>query len=215
MRGASSDASGNGVGVGGAAGSGGLVLVLHKMCPFAQRAWLGLEESGLPYTLRECELYPKPKWLLEINPKGKVPVLMDEEGRPIVESEVIVDAIAARAPGLANESGDADAARRVSSWRRILNTELLPAGEGAKLGGRMEPLNRVLRKMDELVQGPFVAGDAFGVAEVSAAPMLQRLFEERLVPSDCARLHDWWRAVSERPAFQQTKLSPGSYWWWW
>jgi len=39
------------------------VLVMHRKCPFAQRAWFGFEESGLEYTLRECELYPKAHWL--------------------------------------------------------------------------------------------------------------------------------------------------------
>ena len=33
-----------------------LVLVMNKLCPFAQRAWLALEESGMSYKLHEVGL---------------------------------------------------------------------------------------------------------------------------------------------------------------
>eukprot|EP00746_Dinoflagellata_sp_MGD_P040030 gnl/MRDRNA2_/MRDRNA2_196622_c0_seq1.p1 gnl/MRDRNA2_/MRDRNA2_196622_c0~~gnl/MRDRNA2_/MRDRNA2_196622_c0_seq1.p1 ORF type:complete len:197 (+),score=39.17 gnl/MRDRNA2_/MRDRNA2_196622_c0_seq1:110-700(+) len=187
----------------------GLYLVTHKMCPFAQRAWLGLEESGLPFELRETELYPKPQWLLKLNSKGKVPVLVDD-GRVIVESEKIVEHIADKASVQSRDSEKA-----VAEWRRIINQELLPAGEDAKLGGNDNRIQDVFGKLDNLILGPFVAGDTFGIAEFSAAPMLQRLFEENMVPKKFAKLHMWWQSVSQRPSFQKTKLPPGSYWWWW
>ncbi|CAK0865736.1 unnamed protein product [Prorocentrum cordatum] len=192
-----------------------LVLVGHPMCPFAQRAWFGIEEAGLEYELRECELYPKPKWLWKINPNGKVPVLLDEAGRPIVESEVIVDAIAERASPALGVGSDADA-EVISSWRRLVNEELLPAGRAAKCGGsRAAGLGAVLRQMDSLVAGPFVAGEEISVADVSAAPMMQRLFEDGMVPAELAKLHAWWAEVSQRPAFRKTALPAGQYWWWW
>eukprot|EP00928_Gymnodinium_smaydae_P082508 TRINITY_DN65848_c0_g1_i1.p2 TRINITY_DN65848_c0_g1~~TRINITY_DN65848_c0_g1_i1.p2 ORF type:complete len:216 (+),score=49.87 TRINITY_DN65848_c0_g1_i1:69-650(+) len=185
--------------------SKGLILVGNKMCPFAQRAWFCLEESGLTYTHRECELYPKPQWLLDINPKGKVPVLIDE-GKAVVESEVIVDLIVQKA------KIDAADPERSASFRRVLNEELMPAVER---GRRRADVDAALGRLDDLVLGPYVLGDALSVADISAAPMLQRLFEDDQVSKDNRKLHAWWAAVSDRPAFKKTKLARGSYWWWW
>mmetsp|Transcript_3262 Transcript_3262/g.8994 ORF Transcript_3262/g.8994 Transcript_3262/m.8994 type:complete len:195 (-) Transcript_3262:40-624(-) len=185
--------------------SRGLILVGNRMCPFAQRAWFGLEESGLSYEHCECQLYPKPQWLLDINPRGKVPVLVDE-GKAVVESEVIVDVIAEKARHI-----DPDA-QRTAAWRGVVNDEVLPAGES----GRRSALQAAFAKLDAMVAaGPYVHGTAFGVADISAAPMLQRLFEDGQVPKEFVNLHNWWEHVSQRPAFVKTKLAPGSYWWWW
>ena len=38
------------------AGAKDYVLVMHEMCPFAQRAWFALEESGLTFRLKEVGL---------------------------------------------------------------------------------------------------------------------------------------------------------------
>eukprot|EP00929_Paragymnodinium_shiwhaense_P006523 TRINITY_DN11008_c0_g3_i1.p1 TRINITY_DN11008_c0_g3~~TRINITY_DN11008_c0_g3_i1.p1 ORF type:complete len:175 (+),score=31.76 TRINITY_DN11008_c0_g3_i1:818-1342(+) len=164
----------------------GLVLVGNKMCPFAQRAWFALEESGLAYTHCECQLYPKPKWLLDINPRGKVPVLV-ENGKATIESEVIVDLVASKV-----SLSDPDE-ERTAKWRKALNKELMPAGQAGNKGR----LRSALVSLDEL--------------------MLQRIFEDGRggVPEECKRLHAWWAAISERPAFQKTKLDAGQYWWWW
>lgn len=183
-----------------------LVLVINRKCPFAQRAWLGLEESGLKYEVWECCLSPKPQWLLDLNPKGRVPVLIDEDGNSIDESEVIIDAIAARAPSAFGEGVEAE---RVASWRDIVSNELLPAREHAKRYRDREYLDSVLDRLDSLVVGPYVAGDAFTLADVSAAPVMQRFFEDDFVPGRYSRLHAWWKAVQSRPSFKKTKLGPG------
>lgn len=188
--------------------AGELVLLTHRMCPFAQRARFALQESGLPCTVREIELHQKPRWFLELNPEGRVPVMVDEAGRAIVESERIVDEVAARAPGRFGGGCQAE-------WRGVVNDELLPAGRRAKLFGVRSALPPVLERLDGLVGSPFVAGDTFGAGDVSAAPIFQRLFEAGMVPESFRHLHSWWAVVSRRPAFMQTRSAMGSYWWWW
>ena len=77
------------------AGAKDYVLVMHQMCPFAQRAWFALEESGLSFQLKEVGLGSS--LVYDLNPKGLVPVLVDPDGKVIAESEDIVDTIAERA----------------------------------------------------------------------------------------------------------------------
>eukprot|EP00438_Fugacium_kawagutii_P021237 Skav201653 [mRNA] locus=scaffold3160:213651:214514:+ [translate_table: standard] len=188
------------------AGAKDYVLVMHQMCPFAQRAWFALEESGLDFHLKEVGLGSS--LVYDLNPKGLVPVLVDPDGKVIAESEDIVDMIAERA-------GKASDAVEVRSVRQLVNQRLLAAGKKAKLFGQGAggDLGPVLQDLDKLVVGPFMAGDEVTAADISAAPMLQRLFEDSLVPSSCSNLHAWWKAINARPSFQKTMVR--SYWWWW
>uniref|UniRef100_A0A1I8F2T9 Glutathione transferase n=1 Tax=Macrostomum lignano TaxID=282301 RepID=A0A1I8F2T9_9PLAT len=58
------------------AGEDALVLFESKFCPFCQRVVLALNQRGIPYQSVYINLSAKPEWFAEINPGGKVPVLM-------------------------------------------------------------------------------------------------------------------------------------------
>ena len=62
------------------------VLFSFRRCPYAIRARLALQVSGVPYDLREVSLKNKPIELLAASPKGTVPVLMLPDGQVIDES---------------------------------------------------------------------------------------------------------------------------------
>ncbi len=62
------------------------VLYSFRRCPYAMRARLALQVSGLPYALREVALKNKPAELLAASPKGTVPVLVLTNGQVIDES---------------------------------------------------------------------------------------------------------------------------------
>lgn len=56
--------------------SDNLVLWSARVCPWAQRVTLALEETGLKHTIKEIDLQAKPSFYNErINPASKVPVL--------------------------------------------------------------------------------------------------------------------------------------------
>eukprot|EP00439_Symbiodinium_sp_Y106_P083586 s273_g23.t2 len=121
----------------------------------------------------------------DLNPKGLVPVLVDPSGKVTVESEDIVDAIAEKSSKALSAAASPDAVE----IRRLINQRLLPAGKQAKMFGQQADLGPVLQALDKLVAGPFMVGDEVTVADISAAPMLQRLFEDGMVPkpncTDC------------------------------
>lgn len=62
------------------------VLYSFRRCPYAMRARMSLIYAGIPVHLREIELRNKPEHMLEISPKGTVPVLQLTDGRVIDES---------------------------------------------------------------------------------------------------------------------------------
>ena len=62
------------------------VLYSFRRCPYAMRARMALSVSGAPYEHREVVLRDKPPQMLEVSPKGTVPVLVTAEGEVLEES---------------------------------------------------------------------------------------------------------------------------------
>ncbi|SNY91884.1 Glutathione S-transferase [Cohaesibacter sp. ES.047] len=62
------------------------LLYSFRRCPYAMRGRMGLWASGIKVELREIVLRDKPAHMLEISPKGTVPVLQLPDGRVVDES---------------------------------------------------------------------------------------------------------------------------------
>jgi glutathione S-transferase len=62
------------------------ILYSFRRCPYAIRARLALSASAQQCELREVVLREKPQEMLEVSPKGTVPVLVDLDGRVLDES---------------------------------------------------------------------------------------------------------------------------------
>ena len=50
-------------------------LIVHPICPFAQRALMVWSFKGVQGQVTEVDLFEKPAWFLALNPEGKVPTL--------------------------------------------------------------------------------------------------------------------------------------------
>ena len=66
------------------------VLYSFRRCPYAMRARLAVTVSGQKVKLREVVLREKPDHMLEISPKGTVPVLLLDDGAVFEESRDIM-----------------------------------------------------------------------------------------------------------------------------
>lgn len=62
------------------------VLYSFRRCPYAMRARMGLVAAAKTVWLREVVLRDKPNEMLQVSPKGTVPVLVTAGGRVIEES---------------------------------------------------------------------------------------------------------------------------------
>eukprot|EP00903_Cladosiphon_okamuranus_P009111 g8705.t1 len=175
-------------------------FVTNTKCPYAQRTWIALEETATAYEMKEISLYGaggKPRWFMDLNPKGEVPVLV-VNGSPIVGSEDTVDYLM-----------QGELSPEARQWRSIVNDRLKPVGKRAVFSGGSESdrvaLNAVLEDLEAClphgssdgVGGPFSAADA------SAFPFLQRIHGEFGFPSDCRRLKAWSSTNSRLTFVQQ------------
>ena len=62
------------------------ILYSFRRCPYAMRARMALAVSGVEVELREVVLRDKPAEMLEVSPKGTVPVLVLPDGEVLEES---------------------------------------------------------------------------------------------------------------------------------
>jgi glutathione S-transferase len=85
------------------------ILYSFRRCPYAMRARLAIKVSGVAVELREVVLRDKPAAMLEVSPKGTVPVLVIEKKQVIDESlDIMLWALERRDPEgwLAPDMGD-------------------------------------------------------------------------------------------------------------
>ena len=66
------------------------ILYSFKRCPYAMRARMAIKLANIPCEIREIKLNNKPGHMLEVSPKGTVPVLV-LENRIIDESNEIIE----------------------------------------------------------------------------------------------------------------------------
>ena len=62
------------------------VLYSYRRCPYAMRARMALRYSGIAVEIREISFKSKPRHMLNVSPKGTVPVLVLPGGKVIDES---------------------------------------------------------------------------------------------------------------------------------
>ena len=86
------------------------ILYSFRRCPYAMRARWALLEAGLLVQWREIALKQKPAEMLQVSPKGTVPVLVLSDGTVIDESLAVMEwALDQADPRRLREAGNASA----------------------------------------------------------------------------------------------------------
>lgn len=204
-------------------------FITNTMCPFAQKAWLALEVSKLPYEMEEISLYGrngKPDWFLKLNPKGTVPVVVANGGAVVFpDSDVILDqfetktnttkAVLQGSVPLYPPADRQDVRTQIEEWRKRINA-MLPDGKQAVLSGKLtSKLDQHLQGMEDAVIEPYLASQRCTTADCHAFPFVWRLAQEYSseFPTQYPKLSKWLQFCAEQPSFATTIQS--SWWWWW
>ena len=66
------------------------ILYSFRRCPYAMRARMAIAYADVSVGLREVVLKEKPPAMLDVSPKGTVPVVIDIDGRIIEESRDVM-----------------------------------------------------------------------------------------------------------------------------
>ncbi|NVN10159.1 glutathione S-transferase N-terminal domain-containing protein [Nguyenibacter vanlangensis] len=190
--------------------------------PNSVKVPIALEELGLSYTLHGVNVRKgeqKTPEFLALNPNGKVPVLLDRtvENGPFVltESAAILVYLAEKTGQLLPAGGDARA--RVFEQLFFHASGLSPAfgqsGFFQRFAAEPQPIaierfsseaKRTLGVLDGvLANRPFVAGEAFTIADIAHFGWLWRRAFAGVSFEDAPNVARWYGTIEARPAVRR------------
>jgi glutathione S-transferase len=166
---------------------------------------VALEEKAIPWTGREIDLGSKPPELLALNPKGGVPVLVDD-GTTVVESLAILEHLDGRSPepSLFPQRVGREAVKLAYDRVNGLFAPHLPKvarGSPDERAEALREIRRALTALDGEIPGNGYLLGAFSAADLALASFVAKLPPAwRPVPMGLDGLARWERAVMDRPA---------------
>ena len=154
------------------------------------------------------DLKNKPRELFELNPYGKVPVLVDGEG-VIYESAIINEYLDERYPTVPLMPHDPLLRSRARIWIDFANTRLQRAAGYVAHGYQVE---RSRQEVQEFLHGlnaemrdrVYIAGD-YSLADITFIPFFCRLERyQTTIGDDLPHVRRWMARLLDRPAVRRT-----------
>ncbi|MGO2498533.1 MAG: glutathione S-transferase [Vibrio litoralis] len=180
------------------------VLYSLRNCPFAMRARMAIYRSQVPVLLRDIVLSDKPPEMLEVSPKGTVPVVVTSCGTVIEESaEVMLWALSENDPEDLLLSTNPDMLDSMHGLIHQFDTEFKPCLEAYRAAKRYHEPNLVeCRQACEkylcelevrLTQHSFLMADQESLADLALLPFIRQF----------ARVERQWYLQSPYPKLRQ------------
>lgn len=199
-----------------------IMLTLYDYLPSqnAYKVRLLLNHLKMPYRTELVAIFEgegqRPEYLA-INPTGAVPAIRLDDGRVLAESNAILGFLA---EGSAYLPSDRFERAKVEQWLSFECNYVEPAigtlrhwimtGKDARrsrelVDSRRNASLKALRILDrELAERPFIAGDAYSIADMSLFAYTGRAHEANLPLSDFSAVCAWIDRVKAQPGFLET-----------
>jgi glutathione S-transferase len=188
-------------------------------CSFAPH--VTLREAGFPFTLvrfdRETHALEGGGRLEDLNDKGRVPVLVLDDGQRLTEVAVVCQYIADQRPGsgLAPKAGTMER-YRLQEWLNFLATEIhkpywpLFHGPDVAQPSARETLDRQFSWIEnKLGSRPFLMGESFTIADAYLLTMVNWMRPAGLDPGRWPGLKAYRSRLSERPSVRAALEAEG------
>ena len=214
-------------------------LFHHPLCPFSRKVRLFLAEKNLDFTLQIEPFWKKRPEFLDLNPAGKVPVLIDHN-RVISNSYVICEYLDEAYDSLSligDSVSDRAEARRISAWmdesfhdqvgHKIIYEKLFKRyfetthPDSAQIRAAITTMHDYLGYITWLIERRnWLAGEKFSVADLTTAAHLSTLDYLNHIPwEDYPEIKEWYCRIKSRPSFrpllsdQMPGVQPPKHYW--
>jgi glutathione S-transferase len=198
---------------------------LHHLwlSPFSRKVRLVLKEKNLDFDMKVEPVWERRPEFLAINPAGEVPVLVEPDGMILSDSTAIVEFLEETYPERLLIGGDAAEraeTRRLVAWfdvkfNREVTVNLVDEKMMKRFLGLGQPNSQAIRAgcnnikhhldyIGYLVdRRSYLAGDSFGLADITAAAHLSSVDYLGDVPWDQHEgAKEWYARVKSRPSFR-------------
>ena len=193
------------------------------LSPFSRKVRIMLVEKGLEAELRLEKVWERRDEFLAINPAGKVPVMVEENGIVLSDSYAICEYIEEthpQPPLLGKDPYARAETRRIIAWfdgkfSREVSANLLYEKVVKRFLGMGEPNSQAIRAgttnihthLDYIAyltdQRNWLAGDDFSLADIAAAAHISALDYLGDVPwHEHKGAKDWYARAKSRPSFR-------------
>ena len=198
-------------------------LFHHPLCPFSRKVRVVLKEKNLDFELMPERVWERRPEYLEMNPAGEVPVMVEPDGKVIVDSGVIceyLEEVYRDRLLMGIDPVDRAEIRRLVAWFDLkMNREVTLNLVGEKMMKRMmgygNPNSSAIRAGHSNIRyhldyigflverRRWLAGDHFSLADIAAAAHLSTLDYIGDVPwASHEPAKDWYARIKSRPAFR-------------
>lgn len=153
------------------------ILYSFRRCPYAMRARMALRVSGAEYEHREVVLRDKPSEMLEVSPKGTVPVLVTGEGVLEESLDIMRWALRRSDPEGWLERDDPDLLAAIDGpFKHHLDRfKYSTRYEGADPVAHGQAALDHLRSLEgRLASSPYLCGDLRGFADIAIFPFVRQ-----------------------------------------
>ena len=172
------------------------ILYSYRRCPYAMRARMALRYSGITVEIREITFSNKPRHMLQISPKGTVPVLVLPSGGVLEESlDIMHWAVAQRDPDNWLQGNDADLIdENDNCFKLALDQYKYATQEKSAKKYRTEGEVFLAKLESRLKQHVYLCGDSLSFTDIAISPFVRQFaavdevwFEGTAYP----KLKDW------------------------
>ncbi|KAL7591907.1 probable glutathione S-transferase parC [Lactuca sativa] len=200
-----------------------VVLLDTWVSVFGMRVRIAFMEKGVHYERREEDLINKSPLLLQMNPvHKKIPVLI-HHGKPICESNIIVQYIDEtwqnKSPPLLPSDPYLRAQARF--WADYIDKKIYDAGRkiwSTKLGEEQEKAKKEFMDCMKVLEGqlgekPYFMGESFGYVDIALVPFYcwfyaWEKFGNISIEKECPKLVAWAKRCMERESVSKTLPDP-------
>lgn len=196
-------------------GSGDMpILYSFRRCPYAMRARMAIAASGQVCALREVVLRNKPPEMIEVSPKGTVPVLVLPDGEVIEESlEIMLWTLQRNDPQewlapLKQDSNDVNAliAENDGPFKAALDRYKYPNrfDDMDPLPQRARGLEFLEKLNQRLLKNGYLFGAEFSLADAAIAPFIRQFANtdrDWFDALDLSGVHNWLKDILESDRF--------------
>lgn len=182
----------------------------------AFRVLWALEELGIAY--EHLNEGPRSAKVLELNPSGKVPVLLDGD-QVITDSTAILTYLADKHGSLTHPAGTIARARQDAHLHFVLDEMDSVLWTASKHSFALPETMRVpeikpslkeewrqsVERLDQRLAGDFLAGDSLTVPDIVACHCLGWAVVAKF-PMENERVKAWSKALRNRPAYQRAAV---------
>jgi glutathione S-transferase len=207
-----------------------LTLYLHPLASFCHKVLIALYENGTPFTPQIVDLMDEgsaanhlARW-----PVGKIPVLHDaKHGQLVPETSIIIEYLEMHYSGTQLLlPQDPEVLLQARLWDRffdlyvsvpmqkIVIDRIRPAESRDPYGvdEARQTLRTAYRMIDgQRARGPWAVGEAFSIADCSAAPALFFASIVEPIPAELTNLNSYLGRLVERPSVRRVYREAAPY----